>query len=66
MSYTKLGEVITEVAFSRIGNKVDGTICLPEICKKGFVTMLVKDNIDQNEETLTGTHFYCQTLPAWI
>ena len=57
VSYIKLGEVITEVAYSRIDNNVDGMICLPEKCKKGCFTMLVEDNIDQNEETLTGTHF---------
>ena len=66
VSYTKLREVITEVAYSRIDNNVDGMICLPEKCKKGCFTMLVEDNIDRNEKTLTGTHFYCKKLPAWI
>ena len=46
VSYTKLGEVITEVAYSRIDNNVNGMICLPEKCKNGCFTMLVEDNID--------------------
>ena len=41
VSYTKLGEVITEVAYSGIDNNVDGRICLPEKCKKRCFTMLV-------------------------
>ena len=53
VSYTKLSEIITEVAYSRI-NKNDGTVCLPEKCTKGSFTILVEDNIDRNEETLTG------------
>ena len=39
-------------------------ICLPEKCKKGCFTMLVEDNIDRNEETLTGTHFLLQKIAA--
>ena len=46
VSYTKLGEVITEAAYSRIDNNVNGMICLPEKCKHGCFTMLVEDNID--------------------
>ena len=46
VSYTKLGEVITEVAYSRIDNNVNGMICSPEKCKNGCFTMLVEDNID--------------------
>ena len=62
VSYTKLGEVITEVAYSRIDNNVNGMICLPEKCKHGCFTMLVEDNVDWNEETLTGTHFLLQKI----
>ena len=62
VSYTKVGEVITEVAYSRIDNNIDGMICLPEKCKKGCFTMLVEDKIDRNEETLTGTHFLLQKI----
>ena len=46
VSYKKLGEVITEVAYSRTDNNVDGMTCLPEKCKKRCFTMLVEDNID--------------------
>ena len=46
VSYTKLGEVITEAAYSRIDNNVNGMICLPEKCKNGCFAMLVEDNID--------------------
>ena len=35
-------------------------ICLPEKCKKGCFTMLVEDNIDRNEETMTSTHLLLQ------
>ena len=66
VSYTKLGEVITEAAHSRIDNNVDEIFYLPEKCTKGCFTMLVEDNIDRNEETLTVTLFYCKKLPAWI
>ena len=62
VSYTKLGEVITEVAYSRIDNNVDEIICLPEKCKKGCFAMLVEDNIDRNEETLTVTLFLLQKI----
>ena len=62
VSYTKLGEVITEVAYSGINNNVDGMICLPKKCKKGCFTMLVEDKIDGYEETLTGTHFLLQKI----
>ena len=62
VSYTKLGEVITEVTCSSIDNNVDTMICLPEKCKKGYFTMLVEDNIDRNEETLTRTHFLLQKI----
>ena len=62
VSYTKLGEVITEVAYSRIDNNVDGIICSPEKFKKDCFMMLVEDNIDRNEETLTGTHFLLQKI----
>ena len=37
-------------------------ICLPEKCKKGCFTMLVENNIDRNEETLTGTHLLLQKI----
>ena len=60
VSYTKLGDVITEMAYSRIDNNVDVMICFPGKCKKGCFTMLVQDIIDQNEEILTGTHFLLQ------
>ena len=53
VSYTKLGEVITEVVYSRIDNSVDGI---------RWNTMLVEDNIDRNKETLTGTHFLLQKI----
>ena len=39
--YTKLREVITKVAYSRIDNNVDGIICLPENCKKGCFAIMV-------------------------
>ena len=62
MSYTKFGEVITEVAYSRIDNKVDGMIRLPEKYNKGCFTMLVEGNIDWTEETLVGAHFLLQKI----
>ena len=62
VSYTKLGDIITEMAYSRIDNNVDRIICLPEKCKKGCFTMLVQDIIDRNEEILTGTHFLLQKI----
>jgi hypothetical protein len=55
ISYTKLSELTTEVAYSRISKNVeDGMVCLPEECKKGNFTIIVEDNIDRAEETLTG------------
>ena len=60
VSYTKLGEVITKMLYSRIDNNVNGMICLPEKCEKGCLMMLVEDNIDWNEETQTDTHFLLQ------
>ena len=65
VSYTKLGEVITEVAYSGVNNNVDRMTCLPEKCKKGCFTMLVEDKIDGYEETLTGTHFLLKKIAGF-
>ena len=54
ISYTKLSEVTTEIAYSIINNNLSGRVCLPEQCQKCEFTMIVEDNIDRNEQTLTG------------
>jgi len=52
ISYTKLQE-ISEVAYEKVENQKDG-VPLPECCVEEAFTILVEDNIDRLEETLSG------------
>ena len=54
ISFTKLSEITTEVAYSTINKCLSGMLFLPEQCHKHQFTMIVEDNIDRNEQTLTG------------
>ena len=54
VSYTKLLETSTEVAYSKIEKQADSLLCLPEGCQKNMFSIVVEDNIGQNEQTLTG------------
>ena len=54
ISYTKLSEINTEVAYSIINKCLSGMVFLPEQCQQHQFTMIVEDNIDCNEQTLTG------------
>ena len=54
VSYTKLLEISTEVAYSKIEKQADNLLCLPEGCQKNMFSIIVEDNIDRNEQTLTG------------
>ena len=54
ISYTKLSEITTEVVYSIINKCLSGMVFLPEQCQKHQFTMIVEDNIDRNEQTLTG------------
>ena len=54
VSYTKFLETSTEVAYSKIEKQADNLLCLPEGCQKNMFSIVVEDNIGQNEQTLTG------------
>ena len=54
MSYSFLQELITESAFAKIEGVPNDYIVLPGNCAKGVFTIEVDDNIDRNEETLSG------------
>ena len=54
ISYTKLSEITAEVAYSIINKCLSGMVFLPEQCQQHQFTMIVEDNIDCNEQTLTG------------
>ena len=64
ISYTKLFGITAEVACSIIDRCLSGMVFLPEQCQKHQFTMIVEDNIDRNEETLTGMLKYGFTLLA--
>ena len=53
VSYTKLQELLSEVAYAKIEAAKEKTV-LPEFCNQENFTMLVEDNIDHLEETLSG------------
>ena len=52
--YSFLQELITESAFEKIEGVPNDFVVLPENCAKGVFTIEVDDNIDRNEETLSG------------
>ena len=62
VSYTKFSEITTEVACSIINKCFSGMVFLPEQCQKHQFTMIVEDNIDRNEQTLTDMLKYGFTL----
>ena len=64
ISYRKLFGITTKVACSIINKCLSGMVFLPEQCQKHQFTMIVEDNIDRNEETLTGMLKYGFTLLA--
>lgn len=49
ISYTKLSEITTKVAYSIINKCLSGMVFLPEQFQKHQFTMIVEDNIDRNE-----------------
>ena len=56
ISYSVLQSLLTEVAYQRIENINENEIVLPENCLKETFTILVEDNIDRLEETLSGMY----------
>ena len=57
VSYSMLQEVLTEVAYGRIESINENDVLLPENCLKETFTIMVEDNIDRLEETLSGEYF---------
>ena len=51
--YSLLEEMETENAYKVIDEQTEGVI-IPKECKKNVLTVLVADNIDRKEETLSG------------
>ena len=54
VSYSVLQEMLTEVAYQKTENANTDDVILPENCSRGTFTILVEDNIDRLEETLSG------------
>ena len=54
ISYTALQELLTEVAYQKTENLKEDEVVLPDKCIKETFTILVEDNIDRLEETLSG------------
>ena len=54
ISYTVLEEILTEVAYQKVQTLEDSQEPIPENIEKGVFTMIVEDNIDRLEETLSG------------
>ena len=53
ISYSKLQEILSEVAYEKIENKREG-VPLPDCCIEEAFIVLVEDNIDRLEETRSG------------
>ena len=54
LSYTVLQEILTEVAYQKTEHANTDDVILPENCSRGTFTILVEDNINKLEETLSG------------
>ena len=54
VSYTKLSEISTETAYDTVENNTRDDVWLPENVKPMAFTMIIEDNIDRNEQTLSG------------
>ena len=52
-----LQEVLTEVACGRTESINENDVLLPENCLKETFTIMVEDNIDWLEETLSGEYY---------
>ena len=58
VSYSILQELETEQAYLRIEHLHQDMIALPKDCKEETLTIVVADNIDYLEETLSGKFFF--------
>ena len=54
--YSMLQEVLTEVAYGRTESINENDVLLPENCLKETFTIMVEDNIDRLEGTLSGEY----------
>ena len=54
VSYGVLLSLLTEIAYQKVESTDENKILLPESILKETFTMLVEDNIDRLEETLSG------------
>ena len=57
VSYSVLQEILIEVAYKKIDDVDAEHVALPENCSSETFTILVEDNIDRLEETLSGRVF---------
>ena len=56
-SYSILEELDTENAYKIVDEQEQGLVILPNGVQKEVFTMVVADNIDRREETLSGKSF---------
>ena len=54
VSYSVLQEILTEVAYEKTESTKENEVALPENCIKERSTVLVEDNMDRLEQTLSG------------
>ena len=54
ISYSVLQEILTEVAYEKTESTKENEVALPENCIKERSTVLVEDNMDRLEQTLSG------------
>ena len=63
VSYCILEELETENAFNKIKRQTEeGGVVFPDGCQKDVFSIVVADNIDRLEETLSGILFFCCTV----
>jgi len=58
-SYSMLEELDTENAYKIVEEQEQGSVILPNGVQKEVFTIVVADNIDRREETLSGKWFNC-------
>jgi len=65
VSYSVLEELLTEVAYKNVEKRRENEETLPDKIEEGLFTMIVEDNIDRLEETLSGTKDRINKFPSF-
>ena len=62
ISYDTMQSLLTEVAYQKVGSTDGENVQLPEYTLKELFAMLVEDNIDRLEETLSGKRIIVKNM----